>query len=97
MGGNHGRDGGMTEKEEEKWRSLEHSRASTRVDRAHGSAPVLISITLTAQTYIKPPRKEIRNSLYSPELWKCIPTDVRSLITAWLDLIQRADVSHFEV
>lgn len=49
--------------EEEKGRSSERSRASTRVDRAHGSAPVLISITLTAQTYMKPPGK---NSGISP-------------------------------
>lgn len=55
MGGNHERDGEMTEWEkEEKARSYEGSRASTRVDHAHGSAPVLISITLMAQTYIRP-------------------------------------------
>ncbi|KAK2830210.1 hypothetical protein Q5P01_018141 [Channa striata] len=54
MGGNHGRDSEMTEKEEEKARSSVRSRASTRVDRAHRSAPVLISITLMAQTYIAP-------------------------------------------
>ena len=60
MGGNHGRDGEMTEmeKEEEKGRSSERSRASTRVDQAHGSAPVLISITLMAKTYIALPGKE---------------------------------------
>lgn len=50
----------MTEKEEEKGSSSERSRASTRVDQAHGSAPVLISITLMAQTYIAPPKKKSR-------------------------------------
>lgn len=54
MGGNHERDGEMTEWEkEENARSYEGSRASTRVDHAHGSAPVLISITLMTQTYIR--------------------------------------------
>lgn len=53
MGGNHERDAEMTEWEkEEKASSFEGSRANTRVDHAHGSAPVLISITLMAQTYI---------------------------------------------
>lgn len=46
------------EKEEEKERPSERSRASTRVRRAHGSAPELISITLTAQTYITPRGEE---------------------------------------
>lgn len=55
MGGNHERDDEMTEREkEEKVRSYEGSRASTRVDHAHGSAPLLISITLMVQTYIRP-------------------------------------------
>lgn len=58
MGGNHERDDEMTEREkEEKARSYEGSRASTRVDHAHGSAPLLISITLMAQTYIRPAGK----------------------------------------
>lgn len=49
------REGEMTEWEkEEKARSYEGSWASTCVDHAHGSAPVLISITLMAQTYIRP-------------------------------------------
>lgn len=61
MGGNHEREGKMTEWEkEEKVRSYEGSRASTRVHQAHGSAPVLISITLTAQTSIAPAGKKLR-------------------------------------
>lgn len=40
-----------------KGESAVHSRASTCVDRARRSAPVLISITLTAPTYIEPPGK----------------------------------------
>lgn len=75
----------MTEEEEEeeaKGRSLERSRASTRVDRAHGSAPVLISITLTAQTYIAPPGKEMENVASSPKICSSFPRDVRPLITA---------------
>lgn len=64
MGGKHERDGEMTEKEEEKVRS---SRASTRVDQAHGSAPVLISITLMAQTYIAPPRNLSRVCFFTKD------------------------------
>lgn len=63
-------------REEEKGRSSERSRASTRVDQAHGSAPVLISITLTAQTYIAPPGKGSgiwllypRYVIPFPEMW----------------------------
>lgn len=65
MGGKHERDGEMTQKEEEKVRSSECSRASTRVDQAHGSAPVLISITLMAQTYIVPPRNLLRACFFT--------------------------------
>lgn len=84
MGGNHGRDGEMTEKEkeEEKGRSSEPSRASTRVDQGRGSAPVLISITLTAQTYITPPGKKSRMWPPHQRYAGSFPRDVRSLITA---------------
>ena len=72
----------------------ERSRASTRVHQAHGSAPVLISISLTSQTYIAPPGKVSGIWPPLPETSKnSFPTDARSLITAWLDLIQCADVS----
>lgn len=83
MGGNYGRDGEMTEKEEEeKGRSLERSRASTRVDQTNGSVPVFTSITLTAQTYITTPGK--KSKMWPPHKNICnsFSRYVRSLITA---------------
>lgn len=63
---------------------------------ARGSAPVLISITLTAQTYIEPPRKKPGVSSL-PKICSSCLTNVGSLIMVWLDLIQLADVFNFEV
>lgn len=90
MGGNHGRDGEMTEKEEE----AEKGRSSRALTGQHTcrSGPRISACArfhhLDGSDLHRTSRKEIegiRNSF---------PRDVRSLITAWLVLIQRADVSH---
>lgn len=83
MGGNHEGDGGMTEKEEEKRRSSERSQASTCVDQADESAPVFISITLTAQTYSTLHLQERnRECASSPKICNSLPRDAKSLIMA---------------
>lgn len=93
---NHGR---KTMGETERWQRRRRRRRRGDLRSAHGpahvsNAPVLISITLTAQTYIAPPGKKSR--VWPPHQRTPFP-QTRSLIAAWLDLIQHADVSHFEV
>lgn len=78
--------------EMEKGKSSEGSRASTRVDRARGSAPVLISITLTAETYIAPPGTKCRT--WPPLQNVCNPFSQRCGI--FDSLIRRADVSRLQ-
>lgn len=98
MGGNHGRDGEMTEKEKEGGEGeIFWALTGQHTCRSGPQISACAHLHHLDGSDLHRTTRKVENVVSSPKICDSFPRDVRSLITAWLDLIQRADVSHSEV